>query len=588
MRLAVLYFCCVFWSLHAQIVSGTANAGGVNYYYDSGTVNNGAGTTATYNTYWTVASQGSTVIFVPNSSVRDSHGNTGSVAFGWTGTASAGANAGQNIGLAPGTYNVTNGIITGYLGTGTGPQGGWIGSTKTVVVSLVKTTTFGPLPVSSVPVYWVWTDQSGNVIQTFGQMPGTSPVVAVQSQNGTTSSDSITCKSYYVDPSNLNETGTWAYNFGTSSWQFLDSGPINPDGSVVTGSQQASTAVTINTQSEGEPSNPNAVASNVVPVSNQVTATNGTTTVSLQSSTATTVTPQTTVPSSGTALDTATATNLNNSLVNAIATGNAAIVDAIAKQGANSSGGGGTDNAGIESRQDTGNGHLGSIDTKMTDVQTLAVAANTAKAANPTTSAMQSAGASEAATESASVPSYTPPTTTPTTATPTFTIHMPAAFGGATVDFNPFESGRLNNVAAGIRAATLWLVLVLYGIDCWKVLTVYITGVGSVRQAEGNSVAAGTGAQATALVAAGLISVAIVVALTGLFALLADIGFGSVASIFTASQPWASMPAQAVWMLDQVVPVSAVSLSLVGRIIFRASAGKIFLVCAAVVRYIVP
>lgn len=216
-------------------------------------------------------------------------------------------------------------------------------------------------------------------------------------------------------------------------------------------------------------------------------------------------------------------------------------------------------------------------------------AADTAFAGTPSTGSMTTAGGTEGTTESGLVPSASLPGATPSEADATsiMAITMPAAFGGATIHFDPVTIG-ISGVLAGFRTALLWLVWVLYGQRVWAILAPYVRGVGTARQAQGNAVAGGTGAQGTALVAAGLISAAVIVGVTALMALLADIGFGSVTGILSAALPWASMPTHVVWLLDQVFPIAAVTLAALGLLVVHASAAKLYLVMVAAVRYIVP
>lgn len=175
-----------------------------------------------------------------------------------------------------------------------------------------------------------------------------------------------------------------------------------------------------------------------------------------------------------------------------------------------------------------------------------------------------------------------------TSGAPLLEIALPVAFGGATFDLNPFQSPRLLTVASWFRTAVAWLAIVLLGKWIWEQLAEWVRGYATIQQAKGNPVVGGTGAQATALAAAGLMTAAIVVAVTSLLAW----SFGTmnlpafVASVTT--NPVATIPAGVLWMLDQILPVFTLVSCLVARISFNIYASSLFAGCAAVVRFIVP
>jgi hypothetical protein len=213
---------------------------------------------------------------------------------------------------------------------------------------------------------------------------------------------------------------------------------------------------------------------------------------------------------------------------------------------------------------------------------------NSLASATPSTASMTGGGGAAGAVESGAVPAVSSPVVVDDLgAAPAFAIVMPDKFGGKTIDFNMFGSGPLGGVLSGFRSALSWLALMYYGVYCWRGLRVYITSAVNARQASGNPVLGGTGAQGTALIAAGLISVALMVGLVAFFALLGDVGFGSVSSLF-GSGPFVGFVAGSLWMLNQVFPVSVIVCTMLGRMVFDALAIKIFLGVTAAVRYIVP
>lgn len=171
---------------------------------------------------------------------------------------------------------------------------------------------------------------------------------------------------------------------------------------------------------------------------------------------------------------------------------------------------------------------------------------------------------------------------------PNFVISLPASFGGASFDLNPFSSDRFAGVASWFRSAVHWLAIVTFGAWVWSELAQWVRGISALPQAKGNALVGGTGAQATALVAAGLMTTAIVVAITAILAW--SFGDLTVPSLISTAMgnPVTSMPAGALWMLDQLFPVGTLLVCLVGKLTFNMYAAGLFATCAAVIRFIVP
>jgi hypothetical protein len=167
-------------------------------------------------------------------------------------------------------------------------------------------------------------------------------------------------------------------------------------------------------------------------------------------------------------------------------------------------------------------------------------------------------------------------------------VTFPAAFGGGTFNFNPFTSDRLLGVSHWFRFAVQWLVLVTLGAALWKDMGEWVRGLSTMRQAQGNTIAAGTGAQATALVAAGLITAAVVVCTAGLMAWsFGDVSFAAIRSM-AVSSPLLGMPAAALGMLSEILPVATIVSCAIARYSFRFFGASLFATCSAIVRFIVP
>jgi hypothetical protein len=171
---------------------------------------------------------------------------------------------------------------------------------------------------------------------------------------------------------------------------------------------------------------------------------------------------------------------------------------------------------------------------------------------------------------------------------PDFSITFPASFGGKTINLNPFLSSRFGNVMSWFRSAVGWLALAALAVWITAEMGVWVRGVNTVQQARGNAVVGGTGAQATSLIAAGLMSAAIVVALTA----LVGWSFGGLAipSLLAGLgvSPVDSMPGAALWMLDQCFPVGLLITCFVARAGFSLYASVLYAGVAALVRFFVP
>jgi len=217
---------------------------------------------------------------------------------------------------------------------------------------------------------------------------------------------------------------------------------------------------------------------------------------------------------------------------------------------------------------------------------------------NPTNAAQASAGATAANTVKALLPSaptglgYTlaEPGDLPTIgdAGSPLALVMPASFGGQTFDFNPFTESRLGPVMTWFRTALAWLVLIQLGIFISKEMGVWTRGLSFSPQAKGNTIAAGSGGQATSFFAAVAITAAIVVGVTALVAY----AFGSIdlVAILSAmtTNPLATAPLGMFELLNKVFPLTVIISALVARVSFHLFAAKLFAGVSTVVRYITP
>jgi hypothetical protein len=250
-----------------------------------------------------------------------------------------------------------------------------------------------------------------------------------------------------------------------------------------------------------------------------------------------------------------------------------------------STGGGGTIEEGETG--DTGtHDRLDSIDEKM---ETEAAKHQEALDNNPTSGQTASSGNSAGNSESGAVKQYSAPNVSLSGASaPVFGITLPAAFGGQTFDLNPFQSSRFASICAWHRKACEWLAVVLFGLWCAKEASAMIRGLTAARQATGNTVFAGTGGQATAFIAAGIITVIMAVAIVAVCTFsTTNLGGGTLLSVID-DDPFSGLIGGAVWMMDQLFPLGAVIACFAGRLVWQAAAQSAFTLAAAAIRFVVP
>jgi len=205
-------------------------------------------------------------------------------------------------------------------------------------------------------------------------------------------------------------------------------------------------------------------------------------------------------------------------------------------------------------------------------------------------SGMQYAGATAGGELAALIP--VPPSATPfevpVGVAPLLAVTMPESFGGGTFDLNPWQAGRFADISSWFRTAVGWLALVLLGVDLWRQLGEWMRGFSSIQQARGNAIVGGTGAQATSLVAAGLITAVCVVLVTGLVGFAVD-GVSMIGHLdLAAAGPFIAIPAAVFWMLDQMFPVALLCTALLARLYFPMYGAGLYATAMSVVRFVVP
>lgn len=230
------------------------------------------------------------------------------------------------------------------------------------------------------------------------------------------------------------------------------------------------------------------------------------------------------------------------------------------------------------------------VDTLASESEQVARLVIEREAAKPTDYAQNVAGEAAADAVSAlypSAPTSMGYTLSPSGSSSMFAVTLPPAFGGATFDLDPFREDRLGPVVDAFRTATSILVLVVLALWISNRITEWTRGVATVQQAKGNTVA-GTGGQATALLAAGFITAAIVTFTTALFGWsLGELDIPDLINSLTTN-PLATVPADVLYMLNKVFPVYLMLAALVARVTFNLYASTLFSVLNSVVRFVVP
>lgn len=207
---------------------------------------------------------------------------------------------------------------------------------------------------------------------------------------------------------------------------------------------------------------------------------------------------------------------------------------------------------------------------------------------NPTSGETSSAGNSAASAASSAWGSVSLPVPSVSGSPPLFTITDP--FTGTVVDLNPFTSERFGPTAAWLRSLAIYLLVAGFALYAVNVASQTVKDAAQARQAKGNPVMAGTGAQATALLAAAAITVAVLGLIVGLAA-WKDIslsGSGGTIIAVLGVNPFGSAPAGVVWMIDQIWPIATSIAVLLGKISFRVVATGAYVTAATVIRFIVP
>lgn len=232
--------------------------------------------------------------------------------------------------------------------------------------------------------------------------------------------------------------------------------------------------------------------------------------------------------------------------------------------------GGVADNSGIESRLDTANEHLEKIAQR-------AEAETDLRQDNPTTSDMQSeAGAGKSSVESSYGSKSLPGLSFPSgTASGLNVIGF-----GYTFNLDPLSDSSVATLASFTRELITFLVSVLLLWWVWGEFSTVVQTLIHSRQAQGNAVLGGTGAQATALIAAAAIT-GILVTIPALYWAVADVSLEPMSS---GSGPLGI----AFYLFRAFFPVEFLLSAAATCFVIRKGALVLVATTATLIRFIVP
>jgi len=157
------------------------------------------------------------------------------------------------------------------------------------------------------------------------------------------------------------------------------------------------------------------------------------------------------------------------------------------------------------------------------------------------------------------------------------------------MDMNPMSYPEVETFVVWQRKAITWVIVVLFEIWLWNYFFKVSVPVSSAPQARGNPIVGGTGAQATSLVAAGLITVAVISLPTLFFAYVETESFSWYTTTSFEFPQLATSAGSRGWDLaNSVFPVQ-VALSAIASTLLTLKFGTtLYFSTVAVIRWIVP
>jgi len=163
---------------------------------------------------------------------------------------------------------------------------------------------------------------------------------------------------------------------------------------------------------------------------------------------------------------------------------------------------------------------------------------------------------------------------------------------GQTLDFNPFQIDEIDETAQWAKILAAWIIA--YYFFRWL-----LTRIGRARvdvehapQTRGGQVIAGMGSQATAFVAAGLITAVVVSATATLYGMYRDgaIGGWGASTLFSDSPftEGSAIVTGAIWVIEKVFPLQTALSTMLAYLTFELQVQVATAAATAIKRYLNP
>jgi len=222
------------------------------------------------------------------------------------------------------------------------------------------------------------------------------------------------------------------------------------------------------------------------------------------------------------------------------------------------------------------------------DVKRKEAAEQAIKDATPTSAQMTESGvaAGAAVTDAMGTLTYTIPE--PSTSEPNWTMTIM----GNTMNYNPFSIAEFNEAASWMRRVAAWVLAYLFFQWALREVSTGFRSLDMMPQTRGNTVFAGTGGQATAAIAAALITALVVSTAVVLYAMLRDSSFGTMTMVtIFGDSPFSGetgIVAEAIWVMEKIFPISTALAVMAGYLTFSFQVSVAVAVAMAIKRWIFP
>jgi len=170
-----------------------------------------------------------------------------------------------------------------------------------------------------------------------------------------------------------------------------------------------------------------------------------------------------------------------------------------------------------------------------------------------------------------------------------WTLQLPLGFGTfQDIDLNPMHVTGMTEIALWVKTVISIMAIWLFESWCWTQFQTFTIASQQLQQTKGNTVAMGTGAQATNLLSATLVAV-VMVSLPALFVA----AFTAAVTALGYSGGFELMPSgpeyfqAAFWVLTQFVPVTLILLILAQVFVVRKAGLLVYNLAGIAVKYIV-